>query len=38
MQTSCFTKNQIINILKLAEAGTPVPEICREHGKSLASF
>ena len=21
-----------------AEAGTPVPELCREHGMSLASF
>ena len=25
-------------ILKQAEAGTPVPELCREHGMSSASF
>jgi len=24
--------------LKQAEAGTPVPELCREHGMSNASF
>ncbi|MGE8358023.1 MAG: IS3 family transposase, partial [Microvirgula sp.] len=29
---------QIIAILKQAEAGTPVPELCREHGMSSASF
>ena len=25
-------------ILKLAEEGTPVPQLCREHGMSSASF
>lgn len=25
-------------ILKQAEAGTPVPELCREHGMSNATF
>tara|TARA_R110000823_G_scaffold44589_3_gene115387 strand:- start:816 stop:1049 length:234 start_codon:yes stop_codon:yes gene_type:complete len=25
-------------ILKQAEAGTPVPDLCREHGMSSASF
>jgi len=25
-------------ILKQADAGTPVPELCREHGMSSASF
>jgi putative transposase len=25
-------------ILKQAEAGTPVPELCHEHGMSSASF
>ncbi len=25
-------------IIKQAEAGTPVPELCREHGMSPASF
>jgi putative transposase len=38
MKTSRFTESQIIAILKQAEAGTPVPELCREHGMSNASF
>ncbi|VVD89528.1 transposase [Pandoraea terrae] len=38
MKTSRFTDGQIIAILKQAEAGTPVPELCREHGMSSASF
>jgi putative transposase len=38
MKTSRFTESQIISILKQAEAGTPVPELCREHGMSSASF
>ncbi len=38
MKTSRFTESQIINILKQAEASTPEPELCREHGMSLASF
>ncbi len=28
----------IISILKQAEAGSPVPELCREHGISSATF
>jgi putative transposase len=38
MKKSRYTDSQIINILKQAEAGTPVPELCREHGMSNASF
>ncbi len=38
MKTPLFTESQIINILKQAEAGTPVLEICREHGMSAASL
>tara|TARA_R110000851_G_scaffold333511_1_gene514228 strand:+ start:12607 stop:12873 length:267 start_codon:yes stop_codon:yes gene_type:complete len=38
MKTSRFTDSQIIAILKQAEAGTPVPELCREHGMSSATF
>lgn len=38
MKKSRFTDSQIIAILKQAEAGTPVPELCREHGISSASF
>ena len=38
MKKSRFTDSQIMAILKLAEAGTPVSELCREHGMSSASF
>lgn len=38
MKKSRFTDSQIIAILKQAEAGTPVPELCREHGISSATF
>ena len=38
MKTSRYSDGQIIAILKQAEAGTPVPELCREHGMSSASF
>ena len=38
MKTSRFTDSQIIAILKQAEGGSPVPELCREHGISNATF
>jgi putative transposase len=38
MKKSRFSESQIINILKQADAGTPVPELCREHGMSSALF
>ena len=38
MKKSRFTDSQIMAILKQSEAGTPVPELCREHGMSSASF
>lgn len=38
MKKSRFTDSQIIAILKQAEAGTLVPELCWEHGISSASF
>lgn len=38
MKTSRFSDSQIIAILKQAEAGSPVPELCREHGISGATF
>jgi len=38
MKKSRYTDSQIMAILKQAEAGTPVPVLCREHGMSSASF
>jgi putative transposase len=38
MKKSRFSDSQIMAILKQAESGMPVPELCREHGMSSASF
>jgi putative transposase len=38
MKRSRFSDSQILAILRQAEAGTPVPELCREHGMSSATF
>lgn len=38
MRKSRYSDNQIIAILKQAEAGTSVPDLCREHGMSSALF
>ena len=38
MKRSRFTDSQILTILKQAEGGSPVPELCREHGISSATF
>jgi len=38
MKKSCFSESQIIAILKQAESGTPVPELCCDHGMSSALF
>lgn len=38
MKKSRFSDSQIIAVLKQAEAGTPVPNLCREHGISSATF
>lgn len=38
MRKSRFTDSQIMAILKQAESGMPVPELCREHGMSSATF
>lgn len=38
MKKSKYAHSQIMAILKQAEAGAPVPELCREHGMSSATF
>jgi len=38
MRKSRYSDSQIMAILKQAEAGTPVPALCREHGMSSALF
>ena len=38
MKKSRYSDSQIMAILKQAEAGSPVPELCREHGMSSATF
>ena len=38
MKTSRFSDSQIMAILKQAENGVPVPDLCREPGMSSASF
>ena len=38
MKNSKFTESQIINILKLAESGMPVTEVCRNNGISQQHF
>ena len=38
MKTSRFSDSQILAILKQAEDGIPVAELCREHGMSDATF
>jgi len=38
MKKSRYSDSQILNILKQAEAGVPVPALCREHGMSSATF
>ena len=33
-----FTDSQILAILKQAESGVPIPELCREHGMGYSTF
>lgn len=38
MRTSKFTESQIVSILKQADAGLPVKDICRQAGISTATY
>ena len=38
MKKSRFTDAQVLSILRQAEGGIAVPELCREHGISNATF
>jgi putative transposase len=38
MRKSRFSDSQILAILKQADGGVPVPQLCREHGMSSALF
>ena len=38
MKKSRYTEAQIMGVLRQAEGGMPVPELCREHGISSATF
>ena len=38
MKNKRYSDAQIMGILKQAESGLPVSELCREHGMSTASF
>ena len=38
MKKPRYSDSQIMTILKQAESGTPVSQLCREHGMSSASF
>ena len=38
MKKSRYTDSQILSILKQNEAGSTVPDLCREHSMSTATF
>lgn len=38
MKKSRFSETQIIGILKEADAGVPIKELCRKHGISDATY
>ena len=38
MKASKYSDSQIMAILKEAESGTLIPELCREYGMSSATF
>ena len=38
MKRKTYTEEKIIAVLKEAESGVPVKELCRKHGMTSASF
>jgi putative transposase len=38
MKMTRYSEPQILSILRQAEGGVPLAELCREHGMSTASF
>ena len=38
MSKARLTETQIVGLLKEAEAGVPVPELCRRHGVGQSTF
>ena len=38
MKKTRFSDNQVVNILKQAEQGVPITELCREHNISQSIF
>ena len=38
MKKSRFSEAQVVGILKQSESGVAVPDLCREHGISCATF
>jgi putative transposase len=38
MKTCKYSDSQIMGILQQAQGGVPIPQLCREHGMSVATF